>query len=162
ARGYFEQVFHRQQYALEGLELDFVQDNFSSSQKGVLRGLHYQLKTPQAKLVTVFYGSVFDVVVDLRRSSKNFGKWLGVELSAENGRQLFVPRGFAHGFLVTSETVGFFYKCDAFYDPEDEHTILWNDPSVGINWPLQGSPELSAKDRDAPLLSQIPAEKLFS
>ncbi|MBT8139562.1 MAG: dTDP-4-dehydrorhamnose 3,5-epimerase [Gammaproteobacteria bacterium] len=161
-RGYFEQTYHQRDYAAAGINTGFVQDNFSRSRKDVLRGMHYQLKAPQAKLVTIFYGSVYDVVIDLRHSSPTFGSWLGVELSAQSGTQLFVPRGFAHGFLVTSDTVGFHYKCDAFYDASDEHSIAWDDPDVKVDWPLQNAPSLSAKDSAAPKLRTLTEQQYFA
>ena len=161
-RGYFEQTWHQRDYQEQGVVADFVQDNFSKSSRGVLRGLHYQLKNPQAKLVSVFEGCAFDVAVDLRRSSPHFGQWVAAELSAENGRQLYVPRGFAHGFLVLSETVKFFYKCDAFYTPGDEYAILWNDASLAIDWPQHIRPLLSDKDSAALAMDQTPLENFFS
>lgn len=160
-RGYFEQTYHRGEYQKHGIDAQFVQDNFSKSTRGVLRGLHYQITVPQAKLVSVVYGEVFDVAVDLRRSSPHFGQWVGDVLSAENGRQLYVPRGFAHGFFVLSEEVGFYYKCDAFYSPENERSLLWSDSEIGINWPKNISPKLSSKDLEAPTFSHLTAEDLF-
>lgn len=151
ARGFFVESWNRRSFAALGLDLDFVQDNHSRSAKGVLRGLHYQLTQPQGKLVRVARGAVFDVAVDLRRSSPNFGCWVGYELSDENGRMLWVPPGFAHGFLTLSDVADFQYKCTDFYAPEDERAILWNDPDIGIAWPLgEGEvPLLSAKDAGA-------------
>jgi dTDP-4-dehydrorhamnose 3,5-epimerase len=129
------------------MDVTFVQDNHSRSSRGVLRGLHYQIRHPQGKLVRVSHGSVFDVAVDLRRSSPTFGHWVGVELSGENFRQLWIPPGFAHGFLVLSETADFLYKTTDYYAPEHERSLLWNDPAVGIEWPLAGiEPRLAAKD----------------
>jgi len=129
-----------------GLNVDFVQDNHSRSAKGVLRGLHYQIQQAQGKLVRVVRGSVFDVAVDLRRSSPTFGQWVGVTLSEENNRQFWIPPGFAHGFLVTSDSADFLYKTTDYYAPEHERSLAWNDPDVGVVWPLDGAPLLSAKD----------------
>jgi dTDP-4-dehydrorhamnose 3,5-epimerase len=130
-----------------GSDIAFVQDNHSRSRRGVLRGLHYQIKQPQGKLVRVVTGRVFDVAVDVRRSSPTFGRWAGVELSADNHRLLWVPPGFAHGFLVLSDTADFLYKTTDYYAPEHERTVAWNDPAIGIDWPVEGEPVLSAKDR---------------
>lgn len=154
-RGYFMESWNAETFRSIGLDLHFVQDNHSHSRQGILRGLHYQLKNPQGKLVRVAQGRVFDVAVDVRRHSPHFGKWVGVELSDENRRMLWVPPGFAHGFYVLSERADFLYKCTALYDAADDCSILWNDPAVGIGWPLvQGAaPELSAKDAVAPLLA---------
>lgn len=160
-RGYFEQTFHRSDYLAAGIEADFVQDNHSKSVGGVLRGLHYQRQNPQAKLVSVLSGAVFDVVVDVRRSSAYFGQWVGAEISAANGQQLFVPAGFAHGFLVLSEKVNFYYKCDAYYAPGDEYCIRWDDPDLNIAWPLEGEPSLSVKDKEGVLLAKMPDKNLF-
>lgn len=132
----------------------FVQDNHSRSVRGVLRGLHYQIQHAQGKLVQVIDGAVFDVTVDIRRSSPNFGKWFGVELSAENHRQLWIPPGFAHGFLVMSASADFLYKTTDYYSPEHEHCIYWNDPTIGIKWPLQNDPVVSSKDAVGKLLSE--------
>jgi dTDP-4-dehydrorhamnose 3,5-epimerase len=147
-RGFFMESWNRQAFAQLGLDLDFVQDNHSRSARGVLRGLHYQLKQPQGKLVRVVAGTVFDVAVDLRKSSPTFGQWTGVELSAENRRMFWVPPGFAHGFLVLSESADFLYKTTDYYAPEHERSILWNDPDLAIDWPLAGigAPTLAAKD----------------
>lgn len=148
ARGYFFESFNKRALAqATGLDLDFVQDNHSHSIKGVLRGLHYQLNRPQGKLVRVVQGCVFDVVVDVRRSSPTFGQWVGIELSGDNHRQMWVPPGFAHGFLVTSDTADYLYKTTDYYAPEDERCIAWDDPTIGIHWPLAGAPVLSAKDQ---------------
>lgn len=160
-RGYFAQTYHQKDYAQAGIDANFVQDNHSRSDHAVLRGMHYQLKNPQAKLVSVMEGAVYDVAVDLRRSSKYFGQWVGSELSAGNGHQMFIPRGFAHGFLVLSEVANFCYKCDNFYTPGDEFSLCWNDANVGIVWPGSSAAALSSKDTDAPLLKNIPAEHLF-
>ena len=138
-RGYFMETYKKSDFVAGGITCDFVQDNQSSSTKGVLRGLHFQKEHPQAKLVRVVSGRVFDVAVDLRPGSPTYGKWEGVELSAENRRQFFVPRGFAHGFLVLSDTAEFCYKCDDVYYPNDEGGLMWNDPDIGIAWPaLEG------------------------
>lgn len=134
-RGYFMETYKKPDFVTGGIEVDFVQDNQSSSTKGVLRGLHFQIEHPQSKLVRVVRGSVFDVAVDLREGSPTYGKWEGVVLSAENHRQFFIPRGFAHGFLVLSDEVEFCYKCDDVYHPNDEGGLMWNDPAIGIDWP---------------------------
>ena len=152
-RGFFCQTYHEQQYREAGIDVTFVQDNWSHSSKGVLRGLHYQLKNPQAKLVSVLRGEVFDVVVDVRCGSPTFGKWVGEILSEENHHQLFVPKGFAHGFCVLSDEVDFVYKCSDFYTPGDEYGIRWDDPDIGINWPLKNV-VLAEKDREAPFLGK--------
>lgn len=147
SRGFFFESFNRRVFAeASGMELDFVQDNHSRSAKGVLRGLHYQIKQPQGKLVRVVRGAVFDVAVDLRKSSPTFGQWVGVELSEDNQRQLWVPPGFGHGFAVISESADFLYKTTNYYAPEHERCIIWNDPAIGIEWPLS-NPALSAKDQ---------------
>lgn len=145
-RGYFMETYKRPDFEAGGITCDFVQDNQSSSTKGVLRGLHFQIEHPQAKLVRVIRGTVFDVAVDLRPGSKTWGKWEGVVLSAENRRQLFIPRGFAHGFLVLSDEAEFCYKCDDVYHPGDEGGLMWNDPEIGIEWPaLEGASKLDIK-----------------
>lgn len=155
ARGFFFESFNERAFTqATGLSVNFVQDNHSRSARGVLRGLHYQLQQPQGKLVRVVRGSVFDVAVDLRRSSPHFGLWVGVELSEHNHRQLWVPPGFAHGFLVTSESADFLYKTTDYYAPEHERCIAWNDPALGIEWPLDGAPQLSGKDQQGKLLAQ--------
>ena len=155
ARGFFFESFNQRDFAqATGLDLQFVQDNHSRSVKGVLRGLHYQIQHPQGKLVRVTRGEVFDVVVDLRRSSPNFGRWDGVLLSADNKRQLWVPPGFAHGFVVTSDTAEFLYKTTDYWYPEFERSLLWNDPAVGVQWPLKTVPQLAAKDAAAKTLSE--------
>ncbi len=155
ARGFFFESFNQNRFAeLTGLDLQFVQDNHSRSARGVLRGLHYQIRQPQGKLVRVIAGEVFDVCTDLRRSSPTFGKSVCVTLSAENKRQLWIPPGFAHGFLVTSDSADFVYKTTDYYAPEHERSVLWNDPALGIDWPLEGEPTLSAKDRAAVPLAQ--------
>lgn len=149
ARGFFMESFNARTFAeVTGLELEFVQDNHSRSQKGVLRGLHYQLKQAQGKLVRVTQGRVFDVAVDMRQSSPTFGQWAGVELSGENHRQFWVPPGFAHGFVVLSDSADFLYKTTDYYAPEHERCLRWDDPTVGVAWPLAGlTPQLSAKDQ---------------
>jgi dTDP-4-dehydrorhamnose 3,5-epimerase len=147
-RGFFLESWNSQSFAEAGLDLAFVQDNHSRSQKGVLRGLHFQNPAPQGKLVRVVSGAVFDVAVDLRRSSPGFGQWVGVEISAQNKRMFWVPEGFAHGFLTLEDGTDFLYKCTAPYAPQHEHSLAWNDPAVGIDWPLEGMDlQLSAKDR---------------
>ncbi|CAN5835998.1 dTDP-4-dehydrorhamnose 3,5-epimerase [soil metagenome] len=160
-RGWFTETWHRQRYAAAGLDHEFVQDNLSWSRHGVLRGLHFQSPTPQGKLVSVLQGSVFDVAVDLRGDSPFFGQWAGFELSAENGRQIYVPEGFAHGFVVTGETALFSYKCTAPFVPDHDRSLRWNDPTLGIDWPV-AAPILSAKDAAAPLLCDIAAGELYA
>lgn len=154
-RGFFMETWRESSFATIAPGLRFVQDNHSRSGKGILRGLHYQLQQPQGKLVRVIAGEIFDVAVDMRRRSPTFGRWVGVTLSADNHRQLWVPPGFAHGFLVTSDSAEMVYKCTDYYAPQDEHSLLWNDPALGIDWPLAGhgmpEPVLSAKDRDGRL-----------
>lgn len=146
-RGYFMETYKKADFDAAGLVYDFVQDNQSKSKAGVLRGLHFQKTFPQAKLVRCIEGEVFDVAVDLRKGSNTYGKWEGVVLSAEKGNQFMIPRGFAHGFVVLSETATFCYKCDELYHPEDEGGIMWNDPEIGIEWPYNGEPLLSEKDK---------------
>lgn len=154
-RGFFFESYNERAFAqASGLMVPFVQDNHSRSAQGVLRGLHYQIRQPQGKLVRVVRGSVFDVAVDLRKSSPTFGQWVGVELSESNHRQLWVPPGFAHGFLVTSESADFLYKTTDYYAPEHERCIAWDDPAIGIRWPLEGAPQLSAKDKAGLALAQ--------
>lgn len=155
SRGFFMESYNAHRFReVTGLDVDFVQDNHSRSGKGVLRGLHYQIRQPQGKLVRVVRGSVFDVAVDLRRNSPAFGKWVGVELSEDNHRQLWIPPGFGHGFLVLSESADFLYKATDYYAPEHERCVRWNDPAVAIAWPLDGEPVLSAKDRDGKPLGE--------
>ncbi|HSN20315.1 MAG TPA: dTDP-4-dehydrorhamnose 3,5-epimerase [Usitatibacter sp.] len=147
ARGFFFESWNRRDFeAATGRHWEFVQDNHSGSARGVLRGLHYQVKQPQGKLVRVVSGEVFDVAVDLRRSSPSFGRWVGERLSAENHRMMWVPPGFAHGFLVLSDWAEFLYKTTDYYAPEHERSLLWNDPSIGIAWPLAGEPLLKPRD----------------
>ena len=153
-RGYFMETYKESDFREAGLDYHFVQDNQSSSRKGVLRGLHFQKTHPQAKLVRVLSGEVFDVAVDLRKGSRTYGKWVGVLLSGENKRQFMIPRGFAHGFLVVSDYAEFAYKCDDFYHPEDEGGILWNDPDVAVVWPETGEVILSEKDMKNPTLAE--------
>ncbi|MEW5769034.1 MAG: dTDP-4-dehydrorhamnose 3,5-epimerase [Pseudomonadota bacterium] len=152
ARGFFLESWNRKTFADLGLDLDFVQDNHSRSSRGVLRGIHYQLNAPQGKLVRVVSGAVFDVAVDLRRASPHFGKWVGFELSAENHRMLWIPPGFGHAFQVLSETADFLYKTTAYYAPEWDRGVRWDDPQIGVQWPLDAPPQLSAKDQAQPLL----------
>ena len=154
ARGFFFESFNRRELKKAGIDYDFVQDNQSRSTRGVLRGLHYQIRQPQGKLVRVVRGEVFDVAVDIRRSSPTFGKWVGVTLSEQNKHMFWIPPGFAHGFLVLSETADFLYKTTDFYSPADERTIVWNDPQLSINWPFDGEPVVSRKDAAGRLLSE--------
>ena len=153
-RGFFMESWHRQKFAEHGLELDFVQDNQSRSSKGVLRGLHYQLKQPQGKLVRVTAGAVFDVAVDIRKGSPWFGQWVGLELSGTNHKQFYVPPGFAHGFCVLSESADFLYKCTDYYAPQHEQGLLWDDPQIGIQWP-GGDYQVSEKDAANRLLRDM-------
>lgn len=156
-RGYFMETYHYNEFKAAGLDMVFVQDNQSKSKKGVLRGLHFQRKNPQGKLVRVIKGEVYDVAVDLRSNSQTYGKWYGVLLSEENKKQFYVPEGFAHGFLVMSDTAEFVYKCTRFYDPADEGGLMYNDPDVGVEWPIQDEMEilLSDKDKKNPLLKEL-------
>ena len=150
-RGFFMETFHKPRFAAAGIDVDFVQDNHSRSGQGVLRGLHYQISHPQGKLVRVIRGAVLDVAVDLRRSSPTFGRWWACELSEANRRQVYIPAGFAHGFCVTSVIAEVIYKCTEIYTPQDERTLLWNDPALGIKWPVR-HPIISEKDqRGVPL-----------
>ena len=160
-RGYFMETYKRPDFIKGGIDAEFVQDNQSSSTRGVLRGLHFQIEHPQAKLVRVVSGEVFDVAVDLRPGSSTFGRWEGVVLSAENGRQLFIPRGFAHGFYVMSDVAVFCYKCDDVYHPNDEGGLMWNDPDIAVEWPLAtgAAPVLSEKDRLHPSFASWRAEQ---
>jgi len=153
-RGFFLETWHQRKYAEGGVSGPFVQDNHSHSRRGALRGLHAQVHRPQGKLVRAVDGEVFDVAVDIRRGSPTFGEWAGDHLSGDNLRQLWIPPGFAHGFCVLSETVHFEYKCTDFYDASDEIAIAWNDPEIGIEWPLD-DPTLSAKDAAAPRLAEV-------
>jgi len=157
ARGFFMETWNAATFAAAGLDLAFVQDNHSRSQKGVLRGLHFQNPGAQGKLVRVTRGAVFDVAVDLRRSSPHFGEWVGVELSADNQRTFWVPEGFAHGFLTLEDDTDFLYKCTAHYAPQSEYTLAWDDPAVAIAWPDAGlAPILSEKDASGLSLAQVP------
>lgn len=157
ARGVFFELYHAKTYQDAGIRERFVQDNFSRSVRGVLRGLHYQLKQPQGKLVSVLEGSVFDVVADIRKGSPTFGKWTAIDLSAENKLQLYIPPGFAHGFCATSGSASVLYKCTQFYAPADERGIIWNDPTLAIRWPIR-DPLLSTKDRDYKTLDDMKDE----
>jgi dTDP-4-dehydrorhamnose 3,5-epimerase len=159
ARGFFMELWHATRYQQARIPRAFVQDNYSHSTRGVLRGLHYQLNHPQGKLVSVFSGEVFDVAVDIRCGSPTFGQWVGVRLSGQNHRQLYIPPGFAHGFCVLSSTADFLYKCTDFYTPEDEYGLRWDDPHLAITWPLT-TPLLSARDAAYPTLDTIPPEYL--
>ena len=166
ARGFFFESFNQKAFnEATGINHQFVQDNHSRSSRGVLRGLHYQIQQPQGKLVRVARGAVFDVAVDIRGSSPTFGQWVGAELTEDNQHQLWVPPGFAHGFVVLSESADFLYKTTDYYAPQHERSIAWNDPSIGISWPAlaQGQqPLLSAKDSAAPLLASLGADALFA
>ena len=159
-RGFFLQTYQTKAYAAAGLDRTFVQDNLSRSCRGTVRGLHYQLRQPQAKLVGVLRGAVLDVAVDIRRGSPTFGRFVAAELSEENRKQLFVPEGFAHGFRVLSDSADFCYKCTDFYAPGDEYGVIWNDPALGIPWGDVASPIVSAKDAKLPRLADVPPEQL--
>ncbi len=159
-RGFFFESFNQRAFnQATGLDVNFVQDNHSRSSKGVLRGLHYQIQQPQGKLVRVVRGSVFDVTVDLQKSSPTFGQWVGVELTEDNHRQLWIPPGFAHGFYVLSDSADFLYKTTDYYAPEFECSLIWNDPTIGIEWPLNTQPIISAKDAQGKTLADA---KVFS
>ena len=160
ARGWFSETWHDARYREAGIRETFVQDNMALSSKGVLRGLHAQKPHAQGKLVQVLMGRVFDVAVDLRKGSPTFGRWEGVELSGDAPRQFYVPPGFGHGYYVLSEQSLFAYKCTDFYHPEAELGVRWDDPAIGIDWPLDGEPALSDKDAKAPLLADVPQERL--
>ncbi len=163
ARGFFLETFHAEKYLQAGIETTFVQDNHSRSCRGTLRGLHFQLHQPQGKLCRVASGRVWDVAVDIRHGSPRFGQWVGVELSDENQRQIWVPRGFAHGFLVLSEFADFLYKCDDFYDGNDDCGVAWDDDEIGVAWPIGQMKDeliLSPKDKIRPRLSELSAEQL--
>jgi dTDP-4-dehydrorhamnose 3,5-epimerase len=162
-RGFFLETFNRERFAeAAGIRAPFVQDNHSHSARGVLRGLHYQLPKTQAKLVFVAAGCVFDVAVDVRRGSPTYGRWVGERLSASNHRQMWIPAGFAHGFLVLSDEADFVYKTTDYYAPAHEHVVAWNDPDLAIEWPLEGrTPVVSARDAQAPRLRDLPARCLF-
>lgn len=159
-RGFFLQMWQQKLYAEKGLEVAFLQDNLSRSRRDTIRGLHYQLKKPQGKLVSVLRGAVLDVAVDIRKGSPTFGRHVAVELSEDNRRQLYIPAGFAHGFRVLSESADFFYKCTDFYAPGDEYGVLWSDPEIGINWGEMASPVISPKDREMKPLAEVPLEHL--
>lgn len=161
SRGNFVESWHKEKYTALGITADFVQDNISRSTKGVLRGLHYQNPVPQGKLVSVLEGEVFDVAVDLRTGSPTFGRWFGMMLSFENNKQLYIPEGFAHGFVVMSDVATFAYKCTAYYRREFEKTLRWDDPDIGIDWPVE-KPILSEKDRMGLSLREMPRENLFT
>jgi dTDP-4-dehydrorhamnose 3,5-epimerase len=160
-RGFFLETWNRRRYGEAGLDVDFVQDNVSFSRRGILRGLHFQNPKPQGKLLQVLQGEVFDVAVDIRRSSPTFGKWHGLVLSGENKTQFYIPAGFAHGFVVLSETALFQYKCTEIYSPQDEMAIRWDDPDLGIQWPLK-EPLLSDRDAKGLRLRDMPSDRLFS
>jgi dTDP-4-dehydrorhamnose 3,5-epimerase len=160
SRGFFMETWNLRRYRAAGIAADFVQDNISLSRKGALRGLHFQNPNAQGKLLQVLQGEVFDVAVDIRRSSPTFGRWHGLVLSAENKRQFYIPPGFAHGFAVLTETALFHYKCTDFYSPQDEMTLRWNDPAIGIQWPID-NPILSEKDTKGLALKDVPPERLF-
>lgn len=159
ARGWFAETWRRNRYRELGIRDEFIQDNAACSQRGVLRGLHYQYPNPQGKLVSVLVGAVFDVAVDIRRGSPDYGRWIGYELSEHNGRQLYVPAGFAHGYVVLSDVAVFAYKCTEYYDADADAVVAWNDPSIGVAWPVM-DPILSEKDAAAPQLAQVPADRL--
>lgn len=159
SRGHFLETFQDLRYREKGVPADFVQDNLAFSHKNVLRGLHFQVNHPQAKLIQATSGEVFDVAVDVRAGSATFGRWFATRLSAENHRQMYVPVGFAHGYCVTSETATVMYKCSDYYHPEDEGGVLWSDPQIGIDWPLQ-HPVISDKDAQLPLLATLDPHRL--
>ncbi len=158
-RGFFMETYHREKYVQAGIKKAFVQDNHSHSHKHVLRGLHYQLNHPQGKLIYTVTGEIFDVAVDIRRGSPTFRQWVGAHLSAQNKRQIYIPEGFAHGFVVLSEVADVIYKCTDLYAPGDEYGILWNDPEIGIKWP-DCVPILSEKDSQNPVITAIPEDRL--
>lgn len=160
-RGFFLETYNAGKYKDAGLKEDFVQDNCSHSKKGALRGLHYQVNKPQGKLVSALKGEIFDVAVDIRKESKTFGKWYGAVLSDKNRKQLYVPVGFAHGFLVLSDEADVTYKCTELYSPQDERSLIWSDEEIGIEWPKGATPILSEKDELAPKLSKVKEEDLF-
>lgn len=160
-RGFFMETFHEKRYADAGIPGPFVQDNYSRSAKGILRGLHFQEPNAQGKLVQVLAGAVYDVAVDIRKGSPTFGRWVAVELSTDNRRQLWIPPGFAHGFCVLSESADFHYKCTTLYSPDTERGVLWNDPDLGIPWPVS-TPLLSGKDAKAPRLKDAPVLPVYA
>ena len=159
SRGFFLETFHQSKYTDVGIDKTFVQDNYSHSKQGTLRGLHYQLLHPQGKLIFVLRGEIFDVAVDIRRGSSTLGQWVGANLSAKNKRQIYVPEGFAHGFCVLSESADVMYKCSDFYDAEDEYGIFWSDETIAINWPVK-TPVLSGKDSKFQRFTEIPEKDL--
>ena len=159
SRGFFMETFHQKKYAEAGIDHAFIQDNYSHSTRGTLRGLHYQLEHPQAKLVYVIKGEIYDVAVDIRRGSPGFGKWTGQYLSCKNKRQIFIPEGFAHGFCVISETADVLYKATDLYKPDDEYGVLWSDPTIRIDWPIK-VPIVSDKDKQFPGLQDVPEQHL--
>ena len=159
-RGFFMETYHEQKFSDGGISAIFIQDNHASSQKNILRGLHYQLKFPQGKLIRCIQGEILDIAVDIRKSSPTFGQWVGEILSSENARQLYVPPGFAHGYVVRSDNAEVEYKCTELYHPEDEYGILWNDPELAIHWPVK-NPIVSSKDQAFKRLSEIPIEDLL-
>ena len=161
SRGYFMETYHQARFTQNEIDTVFVQDNFSYSAHGTLRGLHFQVKYPQTKLVQAISGEIFDVAVDIRPGSSTFGKWSGIYLSDSNKRQLLIPAGFAHGFCVISETSRVTYKCSDYYHPEDESGILWSDPTVAIKWPVN-NPIISEKDKKLPLLRDLAPDKLYN
>lgn len=161
-RGFFFESYHQKRLAQLGIDDIFVQDNHSLSKRGTLRGLHYQIGTPQSKLCRVVRGEALDVAVDIRPNSPHFGKWVSVVLSDENRREIYIPAGFAHGFIALAESVEFLYKCSAFYSAADERGIRWNDPQLAVDWNITGEPLLSEKDRVLPYLEQVAAEHLPS
>lgn len=158
ARGFFQEAYQAERYFAHGIRSVFVQDNYSYSKAGVLRGLHFQLHKPQAKLISVVQGAIYDVAVDLRWGSPTFKQWKGVELSAQNHEQFYIPPGFAHGFCVLSEHALIHYKCSEFFDPKDDRGVIWNDPELAICWPLSGAPILSEKDSVQPTLARLREE----
>jgi dTDP-4-dehydrorhamnose 3,5-epimerase len=158
-RGFFMETYNRNRYVTCGINTVFVQDNLSYSVQGVVRGLHYQIKNSQAKLIQVIFGNIFDVAVDIRPDSPTFGKWVGSHISDRNRRQLFIPQGFAHGFCVLSKNAYFLYKCSELFAPDDEAGILWSDPDIGIDWPVE-NPIISEKDKQYPRLSEIHPDRL--
>ncbi len=159
SRGFFMETFHQKKYAEAGIDHTFVQDNYSHSSRGTLRGMHYQLNHPQGKLVYVITGEIYDVAVDIRRGSPGFGKWVGQRLSDENRRQIYVPEGFAHGFCVISETADVLYKTTDLYNPDDEYGVLWSDSAIGIDWPVE-APIVSDKDKLFSGLKEMPEAHL--
>ena len=159
SRGFFMETFHQKKYAEAGIDHAFIQDNYSHSTRGTLRGLHYQLEHPQAKLVYVIKGEIYDIAVDIRRGSPGFGKWTGQYLSCKNKQQIFIPEGFAHGFCVISETADVLYKATDLYNPDDEYGVLWSDPTIGIDWPVE-VPIVSDKDKQFPGLKEAPEQHL--